>query len=58
MDNRMIKGCLMKVSHRMRKDIAYIIHLLGTVWKNFYELYRIFLPLFREHREYFMIGVR
>ena len=40
----------MKVSHRMRKDIAYY-HLPGLF--EFYELYRVFLPLFREHREYF-----
>ena len=40
----------MKVSHRMRKDIAYY-HLPGLF--EFYELYRVFLPLFHEHREYF-----
>ena len=40
----------MKVSHRMRKDIAYY-HLPGLF--EFYELYRVFLPLFRVHREYF-----
>lgn len=40
----------MKVSHRMRKDIAYY-HLPGLF--EFYELYQVFLPLFREHREYF-----
>ena len=34
----------------MRKDIAYY-HLPGLF--EFYELYRVFLPLFREHREYF-----
>ena len=37
----------MKVSHRMRKDIAYY-HLPGLF--EFYELYRVFLPLFHEHR--------
>ena len=34
----------------MRKDIAYY-HLQGLF--EFYELYQVFLPLFREHREYF-----
>ena len=34
----------------MRKTIAYY-HLPGLF--EFYELYRVFLPLFREHREYF-----
>lgn len=33
-----------------RKNIAYY-HLPGLF--EFYELYRLFLPLFREHREYF-----
>lgn len=33
-----------------RKGIAYY-HLPGLF--EFYELYRVFLPLFREHREYF-----
>ena len=32
------------------KDIAYY-HLPGLF--EFYELYRTFLPLYREHREYF-----
>lgn len=32
------------------KDIAYY-HLPGLF--EFYELYRVFLPVFREHREYF-----
>lgn len=31
-------------------------HLPGLF--EFYELYRLFLPLFREHREYFMTGAR
>lgn len=31
-------------------------HLPGLF--EFYELYELFLPLFRKHREYFMIGVR
>ena len=35
---------------RFRKDKAYY-HLPGLF--EFYEFYRIFLPLFREHREYF-----
>ena len=34
----------------MKKDIAYY-HLPGLF--EFYELYQVFLPLFREHREYF-----
>lgn len=34
----------------MQKTIAYY-HLPGLF--EFYELYRVFLPLFREHREYF-----
>ena len=34
----------------MRKTIAYF-HLPGLF--EFYELYRRFLPLYREHREYF-----
>ena len=33
-----------------KKDIAYY-HLPGLF--EFYELYRVFLPLFQEHREYF-----
>ena len=33
-----------------KKPIAYY-HLPGLF--EFYELYRAFLPLFREHREYF-----
>ena len=35
---------------KIEKDTAYY-HLPGLF--EFYELYRIFLPLFREHREYF-----
>lgn len=35
---------------KMKKDAAYY-HLPGLF--EFYELYRIFLPLFHEHREYF-----
>lgn len=38
------------MDNRMRKDIAYY-HLPGLF--EFYELYRVFLPLFHEHREYF-----
>ena len=34
------------------KEKAYF-HLPGLF--EFYELYRMFLPLFREHREYFII---
>ena len=34
----------------MKKDTAYY-HLPGLF--EFYEFYRVFLPLFREHREYF-----
>ena len=34
----------------MKKETAYY-HLPGLF--EFYELYRVFLPLFREHREYF-----
>lgn len=37
------------------RDKAYF-HLPGLF--EFYELYRMFLPLFREHREYFMTGVK
>lgn len=33
----------------MKKRVCY--HLPGLF--EFYELYRVFLPLFREHREYF-----
>lgn len=36
--------------NKLKKDIAYY-HLPGLF--EFYELYRVFLPLFREHREYF-----
>ena len=39
----------------MMKKQAYY-HLPGLF--EFYELYRIFLPLFREHREYFMTGAK
>ena len=35
---------------KIKKETAYY-HLPGLV--EFYELYRVFLPLFREHREYF-----
>lgn len=35
---------------KLQKDIAYY-HLPGLF--EFYELYRVFLPLYREHREYF-----
>ena len=35
---------------KTKKDTAYY-HLPGLF--EFYELYRVFLPLFREHREYF-----
>lgn len=41
-----------RMSH-MQKTAYY--HLPGLF--EFYELYRIFLPLFREHREYFTTGV-
>lgn len=34
----------------LKKDTAYY-HLPGLF--EFYELYRVFLPLFYEHREYF-----
>ena len=34
----------------VKKDTAYY-HLPGLF--EFYELYSVFLPLFREHREYF-----
>ena len=34
----------------MKRSIAYY-HLPGLF--EFYELYKVFLPLFREHREYF-----
>ena len=36
--------------NELRKNIAYY-HLPGLF--EFYEFYCIFLPLFREHREYF-----
>ncbi len=36
--------------NKIRKNTAYY-HLPGLF--EFYELYRMFLPLFREHREYF-----
>ena len=35
---------------RIQRDMAYY-HLPGLF--EFYELYRVFLPLYREHREYF-----
>ena len=35
----------------MEKPAAACYHLPGLF--EFYELYRVFLPLFREHREYF-----
>lgn len=40
----------MKMQEQNHKKIAYY-HLPGLF--EFYELYRIFLPIFREHREYF-----
>lgn len=36
--------------NKLQKSIAYY-HLPGLF--EFYELYKVFLPLFREHREYF-----
>ncbi len=38
------------MSYKAMKNQAYY-HLPGLF--EFYELYRVFLPLFREHREYF-----
>ena len=35
---------------KLKKDTAYF-HLPGLF--EFYDLYRVFLPLFFEHREYF-----
>lgn len=35
---------------KLKKDIAYY-HLPGLF--EFYELYKVFLSIFREHREYF-----
>lgn len=43
------------MSDKTKKEIAYY-HLPGLF--EFYELYRVFLPLFREHREIFMTGAR
>lgn len=43
----------MEISMRHMQKTAYY-HLPGLF--EFYELYRIFLPLFREHREYFYDG--
>ena len=40
---------------QLKKRKAYY-HLPGLF--EFYELYRLFLPLFRKHREYFMTGVK
>lgn len=37
------------------RSTAYY-HLPGLF--EFYELYRVFLPLFREHREFFTTGAR
>ena len=39
-----------RMNQEMKKDTA-CYHLPGLF--EFYELYRVFLPLFREHREYF-----
>ena len=39
-----------KVVSETKKNTAYF-HLPGLF--EFYELYRVFLPLYREHREYF-----
>ena len=39
----------MKKDHREERTAHY--HLPGLF--EFYELYRVFLPLYREHREYF-----
>ena len=39
-----------RMNQEMKKDTVYY-HLPGLF--EFYELYRVFLPLFREHREYF-----
>ena len=43
----------MEISMSHMQKTAYY-HLPGLF--EFYELYRIFLPLFREHREYFYDG--
>ena len=42
--------CDKKLNEKMKFPTA-IYHLPGLF--EFYELYRVFLPLFREHREYF-----
>ena len=42
--------CDKKLNEKMKVPTA-IYHLPGLF--EFYELYRVFLPLFREHREYF-----
>ena len=46
----MVKRGNEKDMHNVQKIIAHY-HLPGLF--EFYELYRVFLPLFREHREYF-----
>ena len=42
--------CDKELNEKMKFPTA-IYHLPGLF--EFYELYRVFLPLFREHREYF-----
>lgn len=42
--------CDQKRNEKIKFSTA-IYHLPGLF--EFYELYRVFLPLFREHREYF-----
>lgn len=44
------RGIQMQTNNNQKANIAYY-HLPGLF--EFYELYRVFLPLFREHREYF-----
>ena len=39
----------------MEKPAAACYHLPGLF--EFYELYRRFLPLYREHREYFYLSL-
>ena len=41
----------MKLKKNEQKINTAYYHLPGLF--EFYELYRVFLPLFREHREYF-----
>lgn len=53
MKNEPLSGRSMPENNKTEYKAHY--HLPGLF--EFYELYKVFLPLYREHREYFTTGV-